>query len=96
MAKLLIIALLAIIGCKLLSGRWPWQLMRGPARSSPEAEARALLGLGKSAGRDEIIGAHRRLVTRVHPDKGGTGEQVLQANAARDLLLGRLSDTRQI
>lgn len=95
MARLLTIALLAILGCKLLWGRWPWELLGASAHSSPEARARALLGLGKSAGREEIVNAHRRLVARVHPDKGGTGEQVLEANAARDLLLRGLADTGQ-
>jgi curved DNA-binding protein CbpA len=52
-----------------------------------------LLGLGKTARREDIIDAHRRLVARVHPDKGGTGEQVLEANAARDLLLARLTNS---
>ena len=38
----------------------------------------------------DIIDAHRRLITRVHPDKGGTSEQVHDANAARDLLLAQI------
>lgn len=92
MAKLLIIALIAIFGCRALTGRWPWELLRAPAHSSEEVRARALLGLGRNAGRQDIIDAHRRLVSRVHPDKGGTGEQVVEANAARDLLLSRLID----
>ncbi len=92
MAKLLILALIAILGCRVLTGRWPWELLGGSAHSSEEARARALLGLGKRARRQDIIDAHRRLLSRVHPDKGGTGEQVLQANAARDLLLSRLPD----
>jgi len=36
--------------------------------------------------------AHRRLITMVHPDRGGTNEQVHEANAARDLLLDELPD----
>lgn len=49
-----------------------------------------MLGVGRRASREDIIDAHRRLLTRIHPDKGGTGEQVLAATAARDLLLSRL------
>jgi DnaJ family protein C protein 19 len=41
-------------------------------------------------GRDEILAAHKRLITRVHPDRGGDVEQVHAANAARDLLLRQL------
>jgi DnaJ family protein C protein 19 len=93
MGKLLTLALIAILGCKVLTGCWPWELLRASAHSPEEARARALLGLGKTARREEIIDAHRRLLTRVHPDKGGTGEQVLEANAARDLLLARLANS---
>lgn len=90
MARLLIIALLLCIGCRVLFRRWPWELLRGSGHSGAEAQARALLGVGPQAGREDIIEAHRRLLTIVHPDKGGTGEQVHEANAARDLLLSRL------
>jgi hypothetical protein len=93
MAKLLTLALIAILGCRALTGRWPWELLGASVHSAEEARARALLGLGKTARREDIIDAHRRLVARVHPDKGGTGEQVLEANAARDLLLARLTNS---
>ncbi|MFM6831362.1 MAG: molecular chaperone DnaJ, partial [Novosphingobium sp.] len=36
----------------------------------------------------------RRLIAQVHPDRGGSNEAVHEANAARDLLLARLSDRR--
>ncbi len=45
------------------------------------------------ASRAEIIEAHRRLVAMVHPDRGGTNDQVHEANAARDLLLDELPDS---
>ena len=88
--KLLLLAGLASLFCKMLTGRWPWELIGGSARSQTEIRARALLGVKRSATREEIIEAHRRLVVLVHPDRGGTGEQVHEANAARDLLLVRL------
>ncbi|MBB5711574.1 J domain-containing protein [Sphingomonas xinjiangensis] len=68
---------------------------RGGARGLPvavsldEAEARAILGLQAGAGRDEIKAAHRRLVSAVHPDRGGSEELTRRVNAARDLLLRR-------
>ncbi len=39
-----------------------------------------------------MIEAHRRLLAMVHPDRGGTNEQVHEANAARDVLLAELPD----
>ena len=70
-------------------GRWPWE----PAVSTREQalfRARRLLGVEARASRAEIIAAHRRLVAMVHPDKGGTNDQVHEANSARDLLLDEL------
>ena len=91
--KVLLIAALALIGWRLIFGRWPWPGGQAavPRRIEPvelEAEkARVLLGLPEGAGRDQIIEAHRKLVVQVHPDRGGTNELVHEANAARDLLL---------
>jgi DnaJ homolog subfamily C member 19 len=95
--KLIWLLVLLIGGCKLLLGRWPWELLTASTRSKAEARARALLGLRRQASREEIIEAHRRLLAMVHPDRGGSGEQVHEANAARDLLLDRLlpSETEQ-
>ena len=74
-----------------LYGRWPWQMMgvlKAPPSRQPEvAQARMLLGVDQGALRADILDAHRRLILRVHPDKGGTESLVHEANAARDLLL---------
>lgn len=95
MTKLLTLVLIASLACKLLAGKWPWELLKADARSATEAKARALLGISGSAGYDEVIEAHRRLIARVHPDRGGSSEAVHEANAARDLLLARLADRRK-
>ncbi len=100
MARLLVYLAVACALCRVLTGRWPWQLVgwaigrrRGrelsprSARSAAETRARVLLGVGPDAARTEIIEAHKRLVAMIHPDRGGTNEQVHEANAARDLLL---------
>jgi DnaJ homolog subfamily C member 19 len=81
--------LVAVLICRLVTGRWPWQFGRRIA-APREAQARALLGVSPTASHAEIIEAHKRLVALVHPDRGGTNEQVHEANAARDLLLGAL------
>ena len=93
MGKLLILALLASLATKWLSGRWPWQLLQDSERSQNEALARALLGVDRGASRTDIAEAHRRLLAQVHPDRGGSNEAVHQATAARDLLLARLART---
>jgi DnaJ homolog subfamily C member 19 len=53
----------------------------------PEDEARAVLGVGVDADAETIRAAHRRLVSAVHPDKGGSAELTRRINVARDTLL---------
>ena len=93
MTRLIFFAVIGIALCKAITGRWPSDFLKGPStRSQPIFRARKLLAVRKDAGRDEILEAHRRLITMVHPDRGGTNEQVHEANAARDLLLDELPD----
>ena len=87
--RLLVIAALAIVAWRMLTGRWPWQ-PKVSTRQQAVFRARKLLGVRGDAHRAEIIEAHKRLVAMVHPDRGGTNEQVHEANAARDLLLDEL------
>ena len=89
--NLIALLVVAVLACRLITGRWPWQFVTMIA-SPHEAQARALLGVAAGASHGEIVEAHRRLVVLVHPDRGGTNEQVHEANAARDLLLKRLQD----
>ncbi|MFM9937023.1 MAG: molecular chaperone DnaJ [Novosphingobium sp.] len=89
--KLIVLALLACVAVKMLAGRWPWELWGPNAKEAAEKRALGLLGLPPGAGYDEVIDAHRRLLMKVHPDRGGTADAVHEANAARDLLLARLT-----
>ena len=88
--KYLVLIGLALVAFRLIAARWPWEPRNLKARSKAKAQARALLGVGEGASREEIIEAHRRLVSQVHPDKGGTNELVHEATSARDLLLSEL------
>ena len=89
--RLIVIAAVIAIGCRMLFGKWPWDYLRaGSSRQQAVARAQRLLGVADSADRGEIIAAHKRLVAVVHPDRGGTAGQVHEANAARDLLLDQL------
>ena len=95
MGKIILLLALAIYGCKRLTGRWPWQIWRDMDQrgmAAPEkGRARALLGVPPAASRSEIIEAHKRLIARVHPDRGGSASLVHEANSARDLLLADIA-----
>jgi DnaJ family protein C protein 19 len=82
MAKLIFLGLI-------LYGGW-MLLRRSPARPvMPETEARAILGVDSTADADAIRAAHRRLVSAVHPDRGGSADLTRRINVARDVLLKR-------
>ena len=95
MTKLIVLLVLASIACRMLTGRWPWELFKSATTASDEAQARAVLGVDRAASAEAIADAHRRLIAQVHPDRGGSSEQVHEANAARDLLLARLPGTER-
>ena len=82
MTKLILLGLLLYCG-------WMW-LRRSPAKPMmPDAEARAILGVDSNADADAIRAAHRRLVSAVHPDRGGSADLTRRINVARDVLLKR-------
>ena len=55
------------------------------------ADARALLGVDERADLTDIRAAHRRLITKVHPDAGGSAELANRVNVARDVLVDELN-----
>lgn len=52
-------------------------------------EAREVLGVTAHATDGDIIDAHRRLMQKVHPDKGGNAYLAQQLNEAKRVLLQR-------
>lgn len=59
----------------------------GGKRAMPRADAARLLGVAPDADAETIVEAHRRLITKVHPDTGGSSGLAQQINEARDVLL---------
>ena len=60
---------------------------RGKQSMSAE-EAMEVLGLKPGYTKDDVVQAHRRMMQKVHPDRGGSDYLASQINKAKDTLLG--------
>ena len=81
--------LLPLLGKRRASN--PSASSEAPARAASRmtrAEALEVLGLSEAATDDEVRAAYSELITKVHPDRGGTAYLATRVNLARDLLLG--------
>ncbi len=63
----------------------------GPIASSNQAmdkrQAADILGVEVDASIDEVRSAHKRLMQKMHPDRGGSDALAKQINLAKDVLL---------
>jgi preprotein translocase subunit Sec63 len=82
-----ILFFLAVIG--VIYWMFKSKVVRPSAMSAGEASK--VLGVSDSAGADEVIAAHKKLIAKVHPDSGGSAELASRVNQARDVLLARIS-----
>lgn len=60
---------------------------RTPSSDMTKQDAADLLGVEITASKEEIRLAHKKLMQKIHPDRGGSDALAKQINQAKDILL---------
>ena len=60
----------------------------GQSGDMSRSEALEVLGLEEGADKDAVVAAHRTLMQKLHPDRGGNDYLAAKINRAKDVLLG--------
>jgi DnaJ homolog subfamily C member 19 len=66
------------------------QRTAAPGSVMTRSQALDILGLSGQPSRDQILAAHRRLIQKLHPDRGGSTYLAQQLNEAKQRLLDDL------
>lgn len=79
----------SMFGARTRASSDPWRRRAAPRPRSEMSreEAYEVLGLEQNASVKDIRAAHRRLIAKLHPDKGGGDYLARKINEARDTLL---------
>jgi DnaJ homolog subfamily C member 19 len=85
----MIAKLAVLLGLVAIVYLW-WRRRAVAANTMRPAEARSILQLTDGATVEQVREAHRRLISKVHPDAGGSADLARRVNAARDTLLEEL------
>ncbi|HCH32139.1 MAG TPA: hypothetical protein DE045_04245 [Oceanospirillaceae bacterium] len=89
---------LMVYGKPVLKAFGIWQTIKGfkqaaSTKKAPttaamdKAQARQILEVGEDASNEEITDAHKRMMAKNHPDRGGSTYLASQINQAKDILL---------
>lgn len=55
-------------------------------------ESLQILGLGSASTKEDVVRAHKQLIQKLHPDRGGNDYLASRVNQAKDVLLKKLNN----